>query len=169
MALASCSDRGGSSTEAWSSRVALAGRTAAETDETDETARSHVAALNAYRALEAALLGLDGLPQDEQRERVASPLFAAMMCAYTVLDTPIRAAAHADGLREGERLIADAYAALRSMPAGDTVDGLCEQLADAHGLLRQGRDVLAKLSLGIPSISLEFFLADTFVSDYSDG
>jgi hypothetical protein len=155
-------------TEAWSSRVALAGRLPAR-DDAHPAERSQLAAMTAHRSLEAALRCLDGLPAEVDRERLASSVFAAMMCAYTVLDTPVRAPAHADGLREGQRLVAHAYETLSALSPREDGDRLAEHLMDAHTALRTGSEALARLAPAGSSVGAEFFLADTFVSDYSQG
>jgi hypothetical protein len=91
-----------------------------------------------------------------------------MMCAYTVLDTPVRAAAHADGLREGQRLVAHAYETLCALSPRED-DPLAEHLMEAHTALRGGSEALARLAPGPSAFPADFFLADTFVSDYSQG
>ena len=154
-------------TEAWSSRVALAAHAPRESQE-EPAERSHVCAMRAYRALEGALQSVERLPESVNREPLASPMFAAMMCAYTVLDTPARAAAHADGLAEGQRLIAHAYETLRAAAPSEIGDRLGEQLMEAHAALREGSEALAQMSFDAPPLSMEFFLADTHVSDYSE-
>jgi len=149
-----------SGADAWSSRVALAGQRQPEPSEC-----SHLAAMAAYRALEAALQCLDRLPAELDREKLASPLFAAMMCAYTVLDTPVRAAAHGDGLREGRRLVAHAYESLLESTPADGADRLVQLLMEAHAALRLGSEAHASLALGPSPVALDPFLADTFVGD----
>ncbi|XXX80851.1 hypothetical protein WMF30_19025 [Sorangium sp. So ce134] len=116
----------------------------------DRSGPGPAAALRARGAIEEALFALPDIPLAFDRLDLRDRLLRAIQCTYAVLDTPVVAAAHLDGLREaaamageGRALLARAGDAAAVAPLGRALGRL-----DAAGAaLRDGAEAVAQIQM----------------------
>lgn len=115
-----------------------------------ERGPGHHAALEARNAVEAALFSMPDIPLAFDRAAVKDRLLRAIQCAYAVLDSPVIAAVHFDGLNEAAAIVAEACALLARagdraavLPLGRALAGL----EGAEATLRRAGEAVAQIQL----------------------
>lgn len=108
----------------------------------------HEAALSARNDVEAALFALSEIPLAFDRVGIRDRLLHAIECAYAVLDSPVIAVVHLDGLGEGSAIIIESAALLAR--AGDPalvapLARVLERLAAAAATLRGAAEAVAQI------------------------
>jgi hypothetical protein len=110
----------------------------------------HKAALSARSEIEAALFALPDVPIAFDRRRVRDNLLRAMQYLYAVLDNPVIATVHLDGLTEGRAVVAETRGALEA--AGDAsrfaaLADILTRLHAAEATLRGGAEAVANIQM----------------------
>jgi hypothetical protein len=108
------------------------------------------AAIAARGGIEDALLSLTDIPLAFDRQGVRDRLLRAIQYLYAVLDSPVIALVHHEGLVESARAVAESRALLAraGTPAeASTLAQAIEHLAIAEAVLRSGAEIVARVQL----------------------